>query len=86
MSALELRILLVVIGLIVLGLMFYFGTKPKHTREAINEDELFQIEPELHTEQETAVSTDGSLDGRVSHEKKIINMFLQEKDGLQYDW
>jgi len=66
-SALELRILLVVIGLIVLGLMYYFGTKPKHTREAINEDELFQIEPELHTEQETAVSTDGSLDGRVSH-------------------
>ncbi|TDR20427.1 cell division protein ZipA C-terminal FtsZ-binding domain-containing protein [Marinicella litoralis] len=82
MSALELRILLVVVGLIVLALMYYFGTKPKHTREAIDEDELFQIEPELQTEPEI----DPSNDGRVTTEKKIITLFLHAKDGLQFDW
>ncbi len=86
MSELELRILLVVIGLIVLGLMYYFGTKPKHTREEISEDELFQIEPELHVESEADVITEGSSDGRVTSEKKIITLFLHAKDGLQFDW
>ncbi len=86
MSELELRILLVVIGLIVLGLMYYFGTKPKHTREEISEDELFQIEPELHVEPEADVITEGSSDGRVTSEKKIITLFLHAKDGLQFDW
>lgn len=82
MSALELRILLVVVGLVVLALMYYFGTKPKHTREEINQDELFQIEPELHVEPET----DKSNDGRETAEKKIITLFLHAKDGLQFDW
>jgi len=81
-SALELRILLVVVGLVVLALMYYFGTKPKHTREEINQDELFQIEPELHVEPET----DKSNDGRETAEKKIITLFLHAKDGLQFDW
>ena len=82
MSALELRILLVVVGLIVLGAMYYFGTKTKHTREEIDEDELFQIEPELHIE---SVKND-SNDGMVTSEKKIITLFLHAKDGLQFDW
>lgn len=82
MSALELRILLVVVGVIVLALMYYFGTKPKHTREAISDDELFQIEPELHVEP----VKDSSNDGMVTSEKKIITLFLHAKDGLQFDW
>ena len=83
MSAFELRIIIAVIGLAVLGLMYYFGTrKPKHTRTDIKEDELFQIEPEI-SEREVQIETKPD---RHTGERKIITLFLHAKDGLQFDW
>lgn len=83
MSAFELRIFIVVIGLIILGLMYYFGTrKPKHTRTEIKEDELFQIEPEIS---EPQVKTETKSDKNTG-ERKIVSLFLHAKDGLQFDW
>jgi cell division protein ZipA len=82
-SAFELRIIIVVIGLIVLALMYYFGTrKPKHTRTEIKKDELFQIEPEIS---EPKVKIDTKPD-RNTGERKIVSLFLHAKDGLQFDW
>lgn len=83
MSAFELRIIIVVIGLVVLGLMYYFGTKkPKHTRTDIDQDELFQIEPEI-SEVEVKIETKPD---RHTGERKIVSLFLHAKDGLQFDW
>lgn len=83
MSAFELRIFIVVIGLIILGLMYYFGTrKPKHTRTEIKEDELFQIEPEIS---EPQVKTE-TMSDKNTGERKIVSLFLHAKDGLQFDW
>ncbi len=83
MSSFELRIIIVVLGLIVLGLMYYFGTrKPKHTRTEINDDELFQIEPEIN---DVEVKIETKPD-RHTGERKIVTLFLHAKDGLQFDW
>jgi len=80
-SALELRIVIAVIGLVVLGVMYYFGTrKPTHTRTDITEEELFQIEPDVI--EEPVVDDTGT----VTTERKIVTLFLHAKDGLQFDW
>jgi len=83
-SALELRIIIVVIGLMVLALIYYLGTqKPKHTRSEIHEDELFQIEPEIGEDQGVVDETQA---GVTTLERKIVTLFLHAKDGLQFDW
>lgn len=83
MSAFELRIIIAVIGLLVLALIYYFGTKkPSHTRSDIEDDDLFQIEPEIITEE----TTDKAMPGVITSSRKIITLFLHAKDGLQFDW
>ncbi|MGJ8663050.1 MAG: cell division protein ZipA C-terminal FtsZ-binding domain-containing protein [Marinicella sp.] len=83
MSSFELRIIIAVIGLLVLALMYYFGTrKPTHTRSDIKEDDLFQIEPEIHNEE----AIDSAEPGVITSSRKIITLFLHAKDGLQFDW
>lgn len=67
----------------VLGLMYYFGSKkPKHTRTDIDADELFQIEPEIAPEPVAKPAHTAA----VTAERKIITLFLHAKDGLQFDW
>ncbi len=88
MSAFELRIFIAIIGLVVLALIYYFGTrKPKHTRDDIDEDELFQIEPQF---EEIPVKSPGGVpqgdSATVTAERKIVTLFLHAKDGLQFDW
>ncbi len=88
MSAFELRIIIFVIGLMVLGLIYYMHhRKPSHTRKEIDEDELFQIEPELNVPDETpqnqSVATPEPNDPT---ERKLVTLFLHAKDGLQFDW
>lgn len=84
MSAFELRIIIFIIGLIVLGLIYYFGTrKPSHTRPEIDADELFQIEPELSTEEPLP---DVAETGTMTADRRIVTLFLHAKDGLQFDW
>ena len=84
---LELRLLIAFIGLVVLALIYYFGSrKPNITRSEYHEDELFQIDPVLEPEQaepEMASQTPGPI--TQSH-GKIITLFLHAKDGLQFDW
>ncbi len=84
MSAFELRVIIFIIGLCVLGLIYYLGTKkPAHTREEIDADELFQIEPELDASPATATTEEPSAN---PVEKKLVTLFLHAKDGLQFDW
>ncbi|WP_223787436.1 cell division protein ZipA C-terminal FtsZ-binding domain-containing protein [Marinicella meishanensis] len=84
MSALELRIIIFLIGLVVLGLIYYFGTrKPSHTRPDIDADELFQIEPEIKAEEPLP---DVAETGTMTADRRIVTLFLHAKDGLQFDW
>lgn len=83
MSALELRVIIAVIGILVLGLIYYLGTrKPKHTRTEIKEEELFQIEPKISDEPIKAIKEKGVA----TAERKLVTLFLHAKDGLQFDW
>ncbi|MCX7552706.1 cell division protein ZipA C-terminal FtsZ-binding domain-containing protein [Marinicella sp. S1101] len=88
MSAFELRIIIFVIGLLVLGLIYFMHTrKPSHTRAEISEDELFQIEPEINVQEtETAVSSQSEQQPEKTSERKLVTLFLHAKDGLQFDW
>ncbi len=87
MSAFELRIFIAFIGLIVLAMIYYFGTrKPKHTRADIDEDELFQIEPQFEEKPETVINTQSGIGSTATLDRKIITLFLHAKDGLQFDW
>ena len=88
---LELRLLIAFIGLIVLALIYYFGSrKPNITRQDYHEDELFQIDPVL----ESDVQTEAVVEKTASKEQrpitkshgKVITLFLHAKDGLQFDW
>lgn len=91
---LELRLLIFFIGLIVLALIYYFGRKPKITREKYQEDELFQIEPSL--EQDLNLSKTGSTESQsvaetesvptVNESQQLVSLFIHAKDGLQFDW
>lgn len=86
MSAFELRIIIFLIGLLVLALIYYFGTKkPAHTRAEINDDELFQIEPEINDAVVEEVKSE-TKQGVATLERKVITLFLHAKDGLQFDW
>jgi cell division protein ZipA len=85
-SAFELRIVILLIGLLVLALIYYYGTKkPAHTREDIDDDELFQIEPEINPPKAAADTTETTL-GAITEDRKVITLFLHAKDGLQFDW
>lgn len=85
-DALELRILIAVIGLIILGLMYYFGSrKPNITRSDYEEGELFQIDPTLEEEQKT-IPAKALVKSDTKNHGKVITLFLHAKDGLQFDW
>ena len=90
---LELRLLIAFIGLVVLALIYYFGTrKPKMTRSDYHEDELFQIDPVLEPEEKTLsepeVQSPGIPKPNIDTQSygKIVTLFLHAKDGLQFDW
>jgi len=87
-SAFELRIIILFVGLLVLALIYYYGTKkPKHTRADIDDDDLFQIEPELNTPDTVKAKTKAPAQSdAVTIERKVITLFLHAKDGLQFDW
>lgn len=86
MSAFELRIIILLIGLLVLALIYYYGTKkPSHTRDDINDDDLFQIEPELNRKVEPEAQTENQQT-EVTADRKVITLFLHARDGLQFDW
>ncbi len=83
MDALELRILIAVIGLIVLVFIYYLGTrKPRITLSEYDKDELFQIEPHIEPieKQEKLNKVQEKVSG------KVVTLFLHAKDGLQFDW
>lgn len=91
MSAFELRIIILFVGLLVLGLIYYYGTKkPPHSRKDIDDDDLFQIEPEIKQAvnpeaMAESVKADSQKDIPAS-DRKVITLFLHAKDGLQFDW
>ena len=67
-----------------LALIYYFCTrKPTHSQTEINEDDLFQIEPELDVQ---APPEDSQEPGTATADRRIVTLFLHAKDGLQFDW
>ena len=86
MSAFELRIIILFIGLLVLALIYYYGNKkPTHTRADIDEDDLFQIEPEINSPTAAEIKTEVEQ-GVITGDRKVITLFIHAKDGLQFDW
>ncbi len=86
MSAFELRIIILLIGLLVLALIYYYGNKkPTHTRADIDDDDLFQIEPEINSPTAAEIKTEAEQ-GVITGDRKVITLFLHAKDGLQFDW
>jgi len=85
-SAFELRIIILFIGLLVLALIYYYGNKkPTHTRADIDEDDLFQIEPEINSPTAAEIKTEVEQ-GVITGDRKVITLFIHAKDGLQFDW
>jgi len=97
----ELRLIILAIGAIILGLIYYFGTRKKEQKH----DDLFEpIEPNLTDgvvksapnelpRKKQSLSIDEAhqahqeqdLQTQTSKEK-IITLFLHAKDGQQFDW
>ncbi len=88
MSAFEIRIIILLVGLLVLALIYYYGTKkPAHTRADIDQEDLFQIEPEISSTIVPEVETHKKDKlGTITTERKVVTLFLHAKDGLQFDW
>lgn len=85
----ELRLIIALIGIIILVLIYYFGSKTARPDDAvINKDELFHIDPELGLEKPSSAPKSEPKDTskKPKSSKKIITLFLHAKDGLQFDW
>ena len=86
MSAFELRIIILLIGLLVLAMIYYYGNKkPPHSRADRDDDDLFQIEPEINNSAAPQVKAK-SEPAVITEDRKVITLFLHAKDGLQFDW
>lgn len=95
MSDLSIRLFIAFIGLIVLGLIYYFGTrKPKERAvDNLNDDyekNIQRKEPHLRTTSGQSVShkalDDHEHSPDITTEKKIITLYVHARDGLQFDW
>jgi cell division protein ZipA len=96
----ELRIIILLIGAIVLGLIYYFGTrKPKQEEDTDipNLEPSFDLDlkkprPNDLPRKSVGKTLDNSLDLQQQNEttqnngEKIITLFLHAKDGQQFDW
>ncbi len=88
---LELRLFIAFIGLIVLGLIYYFGTRKKPSdRSQLNEMHDIK-EPYLGDHRpadpvDPPVSTQQRAPEVQSSGDKIVTIFLHARDGLQFDW
>jgi len=97
----ELRLIILAIGAIILGLIYYFGTRKKEQK---NDDIFEPIEPNLSSEvsksapnelprKKQSLSIDEAhqahqqQDSQVQTSKeKIVTLFLHAKQGQQFDW
>jgi len=100
MSMTELRIIILLIGAVILGLIYYFGTR-KNKNEAESDFLDFESNFELDMEKprpndlprkSTGITVDQAHDLhqkealQKSSNEKIITLFLHAKDGQQFDW
>lgn len=91
MSAFELRITILVIGLIFLAMIYYFGTRPKknitHQNDPIEPHLEPHLEPLENSQQPVAAETHSQEpEDTNSHQQKIVTLFLHAKSGQQFDW
>ena len=101
MSTTELRIIILVIGLIVLALIYYFGSHKKEVEDFdYSEDENSHdlstqdsIAPKINAlpQKHNSVSVDETHemhqnDLKAPNSDKIITLFLHAKEGQQFDW
>lgn len=88
MSPWELRLIIALIGIIILVLIYYFHTKSSGVNDiAVNQDELFHIDPDLGLEPAAKQHPSKDRDNASPQSpKKIVTLFLHAKDGLQFDW
>ncbi|WP_395377502.1 cell division protein ZipA [Marinicella sp. W31] len=97
MSDLSIRIFIAIIGLGVLGLIYYFGTR---TQKSKADDESIDIPETASVRKEPSLGekkiTPPTVTPQTSEEKqntsttlgehKIITLFVHARDGLQFDW
>ncbi len=96
----ELRLIILAIGAVILGLIYYFGTRKKDQ----NDDVFDSIEPSLTGEhpksspnelprKKRSLSIDEAHKAHQQQEaqnqggkEKIVTLFLHAKEGQQFDW
>ncbi len=96
----ELRLIILAIGAVILGLIYYFGTRKKEQ----SEDVFNSIEPNLTGEypkvspnelprKKRSLSIDEAHQAHQQQEaqnqgkkEKIVTLFLHAKEGQQFDW
>lgn len=87
MSSTELRILLAIIGLIILGLIYYFGTRSK---KGVDMNLNTPIEPQIdsYSSDSNSLEPKAQVQSPVieSDSNKIVSLFLHAQNGQQFDW
>ena len=96
MSDLSIRLFIAFIGLIVLGLIYYFGTRGKKNENA---DHVLDIPDTDHLRKEPSLGEDKKPESKPTvpveksdtepatpNSNKIITLFVHARDGLQFDW
>ncbi len=88
----ELRLFILFIGAIILGLIYYFGTRSKrnNNKDELPFDELINpsdSKPNALPKKKNTPSIDGPTEELKSlGNTKIVTLYLHAKDGQQFDW
>jgi len=94
----ELRIIIFIIGVIILWLIYYFGTREKASVDdtefsifdSYDDDSIVKSRPNDFPRKSTGISVDEAhkihQEQDESKNNKIITLFLHAKDGQQFDW
>ncbi len=96
----ELRIILSIIGAVILGLIYYFGTRKKtneedeygidHQEPSLGMDSL-NTRPNELPRKKSGLTVDEAHElhkaqEEIAKKEKIVTLFLHAKDGQQFDW
>jgi cell division protein ZipA len=92
----ELRIILFLVGVAVLGVIYYFGTHKKVDIEdeldfSEGEEDVVSVRPNDLPRKKSGLTVDEAhqvheAENVQTHKDKIVTLFLHARDGQQFDW
>lgn len=93
----ELRIILLIIGVIILALIYYFGTRDKRKEEQKDFSESTYVEPHMGDSlvkgrpndlprKQPSVNSNAATATNELINDKIITLYVHAKTGQQFDW